>query len=80
MVIYLPVMFEHCTLVHIILVAIIAQIWKKQQEPWSSEPAGHRREGSSRDGDREEAFLLFLPCQNMQFHIWRKKKRYPGGS
>lgn len=31
MVIYLPVMFEHCTLVHIILVAIIAQIWKNSR-------------------------------------------------
>lgn len=49
-----------------------------QQEPRSSEPADHKREGSDRGG--EERCLHFLPCRNMQFHVSRgkKKKKNPG--
>lgn len=75
MVIYLPVMFEHCTLVHIILVAIIARIWKNSRSLGHlNQPAtGEKEVVGTAPGRRR--LSSSLPAGTCSFTFEEKKKK-----
>lgn len=74
MVIYLPVTFEHCPLVHIILVAVTCPDLKHAAGALVIGSSLAQREGSNLDGDDEE-FLLFLPARSCSSKFQGKGKK-----
>lgn len=69
MLIYLPVTFEHCPLVHVILVAVT--------HPYLKNTAGALVIGTSQP---YEEFLFFLSARMCSFKFQGKKKKNPGAS